>query len=220
MATSIFKNRYNTNAKIISDKLFYCVVASVLFFGFAVNALEVMFLYDYFASWNGLAFLITYIVMVLAGVIINVVSRNPIVSFIGYCMVILPIGALLALALPAYSYQTVRSAFFATTLLSVAMILLAIMYPRIFYSMFKVLAVSLLVAIIYQMIAIVAGFGSNTLVDWLVVLIFCCYVGFDVSLARNRPKTLDNAVDSACGLYLDIINIFIRLLSIMSRNSQ
>jgi FtsH-binding integral membrane protein len=204
---------------MISDKAFYAVLAGTLFFGFVVNALEVIFLYDFFITWNPIAFYITYIVMVLAGVIINVVSKNPVVSFIGYCMVVLPIGALLSICLPEYSMSTVISAFMATTFLTVAMMLMAIIRPQIFYSMFKILMVALMVAIIYELIAFFAGFGGSTFIDWLVVLLFCCYVGFDVSLARSRPKTLDNAVDSACGLYLDIINIFVRLLSIMSRDN-
>jgi FtsH-binding integral membrane protein len=220
MATSIFKNRYNAEGKIISDKAFYAILAGTLFFGFVVNALEVLFLYDFFITWNPLAFYITYIVMVLAGVIINVVSRNPVVSFIGYCMVVLPIGALLSICLPEYSITTVISAFMATTFLTLAMMLIAIIRPQIFYSMFKVLMVALMVALLYEIIAFFSGFGGSTFIDWLVVLLFCCYVGFDVSLARSRPKTLDNAVDSACGLYLDIINIFVRLLSIISRNSR
>ena len=31
------------------------------------------------------------------------------------------------------------------------------------------------------------------------------------------PKTVDNAVDCALDIYLDIINIFIRLLALLSR---
>jgi FtsH-binding integral membrane protein len=133
---------------------------------------------------------------------------------------VLPIGALLSLALPAYSYTTIRSAFLATAFLTIAMTLIAVIRPQIFYAVYQVLIVCLFVALIYQIVAIFAGFGNNTFVDWLVVMLFCCYIGFDVSLARNRPKTLDNAIDSACGLYMDIINIFVRLLSIIARNDR
>ena len=114
----------------------------------------------------------------------------------------------------------VRSAFAVTTLLAVVFGLLAVLYPAFFASMWRVLAVSLFIALIWALVNMVTGFLSSTMVwlDWLVVLMFCCYVGFDVSLARNRPKTLDNAVDSACGLYLDLINLFLRLLIIFGRN--
>jgi FtsH-binding integral membrane protein len=220
MAITAFKDRYNTDGKLISDRAFYCVVAATLFFGFFVNAIEVIFLFDFFASWNVFVFTIVYIVMALAGVLINVISRNPIISFIGYCMVVLPIGALLSLVLPLYGYYVVRSAFLACAFVTGAMVLLAIVYPKIFYSMIQIVGLCLLIALIYQFIAIFTGFGIGGIIDWLIVLLFCCYIGLDVSYARNRPKTLDNAVDSACGLYLDIINLFIRLLAIISRNSN
>ena len=132
----------------------------------------------------------------------------------------LPIGAMLALVVPSYAFGVVRSAFAVTTLLAVVFGLLAVLYPAFFASMWRVLAVSLFIALIWALVNMVTGFLSSTMVwlDWLVVLVFCCYVGFDVSLARNRPKTLDNAVDSACGLYLDLINLFLRLLIIFGRN--
>ena len=53
--------------------------------------------------------------------------------------------------------------------------------------------------------------------DWIVALLFCGYIGYDWARANAIPNTLDNAIDSAAALYLDIINLFIRLLHIMSR---
>ena len=222
MALSAFnKDRYNVeNAKFISDRAFYLVVAAALLFGFAVNALEVVFLADIVVTWNPIVFLVVYLILAIGGVCINAFSRNPALSFIGYCMVVLPIGALLAMVVPAYSIGVVRSAFIVTTILAVIFGLLAVMYPKIFYSMWKVLAVSLLIALIWSLVAMFTGnyFSSGYVwLDWIVVLVFCCYVGFDVARAYARPKTLDNAVDSACGLYLDLMNIFIRLLAIFGR---
>lgn len=215
MAISVFgRNRYaDPEARLISDKLFYVIMSATLLFGFAVNAAEVFFLADRIAGWNPVVFFIVYLVMAVAGILINAFSRNPAVSFIGYCLVVLPIGAMLALVVPSYAFGVVRSAFAVTTLL-------AVLYPAFFASMWRVLAVSLFIALIWALVNMVTGFLSSTMVwlDWLVVLVFCCYVGFDVSLARNRPKTLDNAVDSACGLYLDLINLFLRLLIIFGRN--
>jgi len=62
----------------------------------------------------------------------------------------------------------------------------------------------------------VLGIHSNWL-DWVVVLIFCGYIGYDWGRANSIPKTLDNAVDSAAALYMDIINLFLRILRIMGR---
>jgi len=50
-----------------------------------------------------------------------------------------------------------------------------------------------------------------------VVVIFCGYVGVDWGRANQVPKTVDNAVDSAAALYMDIINLFLRILRILGR---
>ena len=49
------------------------------------------------------------------------------------------------------------------------------------------------------------------------VVIFSGYIGYDWARANMIPKTLDNAIDSAASLYIDIINLFIRILQILSR---
>ena len=55
------------------------------------------------------------------------------------------------------------------------------------------------------------------ILDWIVVLIFCGYIGYDWSRANQIPKTIDNAIDSAAALYMDIINLFLRILRILGR---
>lgn len=222
MALSVFKNKNQGGqpARVISDRAYYLIIAATLFFGFAVNAAEVWFLSDYFITWNPTVFFIVYFVSAVAGILLNAFSRNPVLSFIGYCLVILPLGAALTLVVPYYSFNVVRSAFLVTALLTGAFILLAILYPKIFYSMWRILSVCLFVALLWMIINMFTSFAMTAYVwvDWLVVLIFCCYIGFDVSLAKSREKTLDNAIDSACGLYIDIINLFVRLLIIFGRH--
>lgn len=56
--------------------------------------------------------------------------------------------------------------------------------------------------------------------DYLVVLIFCGYVGYDWARANACAKTVDNAVDCAAELYIDIVNLFVRILSILSRSNR
>ncbi len=218
MANGIMQRRFGTEGRALSDRAFYLLIGAALLFGFFVNALEVMFLTDFFLSWNPTVFLIVYLVMVIVGCIMSVWSRNPVISFIGYCMVVLPLGAVLSIYLPAFTYKTITSAFLVTTFLSLFMIILALVYPRVFNSIFALLGIAVLVALIYQIVAIFTGFGNNTWVDWLIVLLFSAYVGFDVSLARVRPRTVNNAVASACAIYVDLIYVFIRLVAIFGRH--
>ena len=57
-------------------------------------------------------------------------------------------------------------------------------------------------------------------IDWVVAAIFTLYIGYDIYRSQQYPKTLDNAVDSALDIYMDIANLFIRILSILGKRND
>ncbi|MDD5949520.1 MAG: Bax inhibitor-1 family protein, partial [Lachnospiraceae bacterium] len=77
---------------------------------------------------------------------------------------------------------------------------------------------SLLVCIVVDLIALILG-QDLVIVDYAVTFIFTLFVGYDWARANACAKTLDNAVDCAAELYLDIINLFLRILSILGRDN-
>ena len=75
-------------------------------------------------------------------------------------------------------------------------------------------------ALLLTLAAELVMFLFNRSFEWMnvvVALIFCGYIGFDWARAQQRPCTADNAIDSACALYLDIINLAMRILASRSR---
>lgn len=56
--------------------------------------------------------------------------------------------------------------------------------------------------------------------DWIVAVIFCGYIGYDWEKANRMPKPVDNAVDGAAAIYMDIINLFMRILRIFGRSKD
>ncbi len=114
-----------------------------------------------------------------------------------------------------------------TAAVTLTMMLLSLVFPRLFLSMGRALGITLLIVIVFQLIftfvALATGVFNDSLfllIDWVVVVVFSLYIGYDWAIAQKRYRTVDAAVDSACALYLDIINLFIRLLSIMGRRSR
>ena len=60
-----------------------------------------------------------------------------------------------------------------------------------------------------------------TIISWVAAAIFSLYIGYDWVKAQMYVKTVDNAVDSALDIYLDIINLFLQLLRILgSKNND
>ena len=132
---------------------------------------------------------------------------------------VVPIGALLSVVLPAYYISDILLAIVTTGAVTAVMMVLGATYPRIFAKMGRTLLLSLLIGILANIIALIFGYSGN-IFNWLFVVIFSLYIGYDWQKAQMYPKTADNAVDCALDLYLDIINLFIRLLRIISKSRR
>lgn len=196
----------------LSNKQYNILIGLILLWGFAVNAIMCTFFPHVFATWNPTTVLIGYFVIAIAGICMSEFSDNPIMSFIGYNLVVLPVGVVLSISLQDYLMSTIVETFVLTTLITLLMIVASSIKPEIFESMGTTLFICLSGVVMIEFIMIITGFGAPQWWDWLVALLFCGYIGYDWSKAQEKHKTLDNAVDSAVDLYLDIINLFVRLL--------
>lgn len=209
-------------ADSITTRGFNVVMCGVLAWGFLVNAAMVYFLGDMMVQaaprlkwWM----LLAYLVPTFAGIFIAAKSTNPFISFVGYNLVVLPIGLMLAMILPMFPVQIIFKAMAITAMVTLTMLVLAVTVPQFFMGLGRTLLVALIVGLLAEVVATFLLGYRGMLFDWLFVILFSGYIGYDVARSQAFPKTLDNAVDSALDIYLDIINLFIRLLSILSRNN-
>jgi FtsH-binding integral membrane protein len=200
----------------LSLRSYNLIIGLVILYGFVLNAIMVATLSDFFMSLDYRILLVGYFVLVIVGTLLTR-SKKSSVSFIGYNFVVVPIGALLSAVVPWYRTSDIIAAIVATGAVVTVMIAISTMYPRVFSKLGIALFVMLVVGLIAELIAMLLGYGGD-LFNWLFVLIFSLYIGYDWFKAQSYPRTLDNAVDSALDIYLDAINIFIRLLSIFSRD--
>ena len=203
----------------ISTRTYNMIIGLVLAYGLLLNAVIVMFCSDLFRSINYLIFLIGYFICCFAGIAITEVSENPIISFIGYNLVVLPIGGLLSIFVPEFYIQDIISAALLTAIIIGVMTMIAMIKPSLFANMGPTLFISLILGLISEIIALLLGYAGSVF-NWLFVILFSLYIGYDWTRAQEYPKTIDNAVDSSLDIYLDIINLFIRLLSILGKNKS
>lgn len=195
----------------LTNKQYNIAIGIILLWGFLVNTIMCIFFQDSFSRLNPTMVLIGYFVVALVGICMSVFSNNPIVSFIGYNLVVLPVGVVLSICLKDYYISSIVQAFILTTAITSILIIVSSIKPEIFLSMGKTLFICLSGTIIIEFIMILFG-NVPKWWDWIVALLFCGYIGYDWAEAQNKTKTLDNAIDSAVDLYLDIINLFLRLL--------
>ena len=216
---NVFKRTdYNSSGLIIKDNVYNLILGSVLCWGFFINWLMVKNIpYGLVANINPLLFFIGYLVCCLAGVSLFTGSKSPLVSFIGYNLVVIPFGFIINLVVHQYDPAIVVDALRVTGMVTILMMFLGAMFPVFFQRISGALGIALLAVIIIEFVEIVFFKMHHGILDWVVVMIFCGYIGYDWGRANRIPKTVDNAVDSAAALYMDIINLFLRILRIMGR---
>lgn len=205
----------------ISVRRYNAVMLLTLLWGFLVNTVMVYYfaipIMRLLSGVGPLWIFIGYFVLAIAGIAISARSANPWISFLGYNLLVLPIGVLLCLILPGIPVAIVTKALLLTGIVTATMTLLGLVAPNVFLGMGRTLFIALIVGILAELVATFLFHYTGTAFDWIFVVLFSGYIGYDVAKSQIYPKTVDNAVDCALDIYLDIINIFIRLLALLSR---
>jgi FtsH-binding integral membrane protein len=215
---SVF-NRSDFSVQEISPSLYNLVIGLCLSWGFGINWLMVKHIpTENILALNPLLLIIGYLVSCFFGVFLSAKSDNPIISFIGYNFIVLPLGLIINLAVSNVSPTLVAQAIQTTGGVTFLMMGLGSLFPVFFKKIAGTLFISLIVVIIVEAVQALFFHQHSGIIDWVVAAIFCGYIGYDWGRANQIPKTIDNAVDSAVALYVDIINLFLRILRILSRD--
>lgn len=154
-------------------------------------------------------------------------SDNWLVSFIGYTMVVLGLGAITGPTVAHYKIQVVMTALFATGGVSLAATVVGIMFPRLILSWGGYLF-GALVALLFVRLAqlgltafgVPASGGMWIWVEYFSAALFSLYIVFDWNRAAEMSHTMDNAVDCSLAIFLDIINLFMSLLRIFGESDD
>ncbi len=208
----------DSRGKLVSDGLYNFIIGLVLCWGFAANWLIVTCVsYQALIDIGPILFLAGYFVSCLLGVYFFVSSERPFVSFIGYNLVVVPFGLIVNMAVRRYDPTLVVQTMRVTGLVTASMMLIGSLIPALFQRIESALTVSLLAVVLWELIESFFFHIHHGAIDWMAVVIFCGYIGVDWGRANRIPCTVDNAIDSAAALYMDVINLFLRILRILGR---
>ncbi|MCR5586393.1 MAG: Bax inhibitor-1 family protein [Lachnospiraceae bacterium] len=211
--------RFNVGEDVsfVSDRQYNLTVGGITAYGLIANALT-CFYFPGVRDKNVYIFiLIAYIVCALAGTAILRSSRNPIISFLGYNMIAVPMGFMLAIVVNSYAPAIVFNAVGTTASVVVIMVCFSMLFPQVFLSMGRALFISLIVTVVAGFVMMFISPFNTTIYDFLVAGLFSLYIAYDWAKSNQYPKTLNNAIWSACDIYLDIVNLFLRILRLLGR---
>lgn len=203
---------------MLSPSMYNLVIGLVLCWGFGVNWWMVTHVPNVLVDNIPLPyFYLGYMVSLLAGAYMFSFSGNAFVSFIGYNLVVIPFGLVLHMIIRKYDPTLVVDAIRVTFLVTAIMLCLGSLCPEFFENIAYTLLISLGAAVTAEIVSVHAYHVQYSVLDWIMALIFCGYIGLDWGRANSIPKTLDNAVDSAAALYMDILYLFTRVLQIVGK---
>ena len=201
----------------ISDRAYNGVIGAVLVYGLLVNVAICYIFQDRMLYVNPAVLIVGYFICCFIGMLMSSKSDNAIISFIGYNLVVVPVGLVVSVSVAVYGglgSEMVGQAFIITMLTTATMAAVSFAKPEWFEKLGGVLLASLSGLVISEIVLL--NLGSDQVVTaWIGAVLFSLYIGYDFHRAQAFPKTLDNAVDSALDIYLDVINLFLKILRIL-----
>lgn len=213
----VFDRRKSADTEI-NASFYNFIIGLTILWGVIVNIIMVKYIsVDSIQSIPNIIFIVGYFASCILGVYLFENSESPIISFIGYNFVVVPFGMIINLVVSRYNPELIIKAVSITGLVTFTMMILGAAFPKIFKSIIGPITYSLLLVILYEWIGYMFFDIEQNIIDWIVVFLFCGYIGYDWGRANQIPKTVDNAIDSAAALYMDIINLFLRVLKILGR---
>jgi len=214
-------------SKIISKTAYNGVIGFVLLWGLLINYLlceKVGSFTNLFPNMSPIAFGIGYLVVAIIGMLMTFKSKSPVVSFIGYNLVVIPFGLVISTLVASYvargQTNAVTQAFLYTLLIAVAMLATAVVFPRAFEKIGPALGIALLGMILCGVIMMLFRRQQPIWMSYAAAGLFSLYLGYDIYRSQQYPRTVKNAIASALDIYMDLANIFIRLLEILGKSDN
>jgi FtsH-binding integral membrane protein len=217
------KNLFKTDAfsrtgfNQISERTFFGTLATFVLYGLFVTYFATFFAP---ASLSLVGLILLGLVLPIAGCFMAM-SDNFGISFIGYHMITLPFGLVLGPILNQYAPGVVQNAALLTAMITGFMGLAGVTYPNFFRSIGSALFVALLGLLVVRVIAIfVPGLNAFGIIDYVSAGIFSLYIGYDMFRATEATRSVGSALKIAVSLYLDIVNLFLSILSILGNDND
>lgn len=210
----------NVNTNTISDSMYHLIIGLTLMWGFGVNLLILLTVpVEAIKAIPGFVLIAGYFILCIAGQSIYNNSDDPKMSFLGYNMIVVPVGIIIAPYVAAFDPSIAVESFLQMTLITGVMMMLGVAYPKFFEKTIGVAAVILLALIISQLVSIFVLGGSLGLwYNYAIIGLMSIFIGYHWGKGVNKTRTVDNAIDTGADVYLPMVNIFLSLFGINSNN--
>lgn len=202
---------------VISNQLYNLLIGLITLYGLLANVVMIKLLTPYIVSINWMVFLIAYCVVGFSGNAICIKSKNPWISFLGYNMVVVPVGAVLSCCFSKTAPELIYQIFFLASAITIVMLVFATIFPKQFGDMRLgfVLFMALICLVLTELMSLIFFHEIPTIFAWIGAILYTLYIGYWWARSQSYVKTVDNAVDSALLIYLSISGLILKLRKIL-----
>ncbi|OGZ10869.1 MAG: hypothetical protein A3D67_02745 [Candidatus Lloydbacteria bacterium RIFCSPHIGHO2_02_FULL_51_22] len=207
----------STSSEEMPRRLFYFTIGGISAWGFFLATI----VSAYTATWQlkGYELMLFGLILPFLGLFISARSGSALLSLVGYHLIVVPLAALLGPGLASFEIADpgiVSSVAFLTGAVTLVMATSGLLYPNFYRS----IGGFLFAGIFGLLTVLVAGLFVPAVrefapIHYFAAGLFALYIGWDMWRASELPPTLNNAVDVSVALYLDILNLFLHMLSIL-----
>lgn len=217
-------NKIIEPGQTIARPIYNMIMGGVVVYGLIINLIlcNIPAINNLAYGSNSIIFLIAYFALCFSGSAIARRSNNAILSFVGYNMVCCPMGVVVAALVEAYGGvdgEIVTQAFFITSLVVGVMVAAACLLPSLFEKLGGLLLTILISVVVAEVVLIFCGV-EQIITSWIAAILFSSYIGFDFYRSQQFEPTVDNAVDCALDIYMDIINLFVRIMRLLGASKS
>lgn len=199
----------------MSKALYSVLICAFTLLGILVTGIAAYLTQNMKLAWYMYLILVA---VTFGGTFLTIKSDNPMLSFLGYMLVTIPFGLIMGPLVAQYTSASLMSVLFITAVVVAVLGVIGAIIKKDLAKWLPYLLVALIVLLVGYFILPIAGLFGLPIekplgwLDWIAIVVFCFMVVFDWNRAMRIPFTLDNSIDSALSIYLDFINIALRLL--------
>jgi uncharacterized protein len=205
---SVFKNVGYSHSMSLNSFLGLTAIFTIA--GLALNAIIAQWAVASGFQVNTLTFVLAIIVS-FGGIFVSR-SDVTIIKLLGYAMISVPFGFLLGPVVAKANPEVLMHVLNLTGVITVIMAIAGVLLPEVFSKIGGALFVALLGLVIVRILAIfIPALNAFGIIDYFAAGLFSLYIGYDMHRATVVERTLNNAIDIAIALYLDILNLFLTL---------
>jgi FtsH-binding integral membrane protein len=207
----------------IGARAFNIIFSLTTVYGLLIyGVLASLFVHAQLGVWD----FVIALVLAIIGAVIS--SMDLPLNVIGYTVMAGALGYISGPFIGQYKIVSVADIAFATLIVTAVLGLAGFIYPKslanwgslLFTGLIALLIVQIALPILFSM-AGAPVHSLNSILDWLGVFLFSAYIVFDFNRAQFLPKTAENAISCGVAVFLDIVNLFIRLLELFGvKNSD